>query len=376
MSRPTTPTRRTRAPGYTLVELSLSMAATALIMTGLASAMVLTTRAIPTGKTAVEAQTQAFHAAEEIAADLYCARSFTVRTALAAEFTVADRTGDASPDTIRYEWSGVAGAPVMRRFNNDAATEFLSDVREFSLTYGLRSVDETTTQQSSSTSAETVLGYFDGWAGITPTSQSQSVSDVAWISEYFTVAPPANTTAITFTRARMSMKRGISVPTLGYIMELRRSQGSGSYYPAALPLLTSAAIAPGTLGTSFQWVTATFSGTPITDLSRNDFCLVLKGLGAIGISAENFYSASAPADSTVGTWTSTAGASWTPTKNFHNQDFRFYVYGTYTTQTTNTVTVTRSWLDSVRMMVRAGSDAAARIDTDVQVLNGPEVTGL
>jgi hypothetical protein len=52
----------------------------------------------------------------------------------------------------------------------------------------------------------------------------------------------------------------------------------------------------------------------------------------------------------------------------------YYVYGTVTTETIPDP-VTREWLDGVRVRLRSGEDGTSRIDTGVQILNRPEVTG-
>jgi prepilin-type N-terminal cleavage/methylation domain-containing protein len=62
--------RCTYAPGFTLVELVASIVIMAIIMTGLASAMVLATHAIPDNDDPLDAMVDAADLADEIAADL------------------------------------------------------------------------------------------------------------------------------------------------------------------------------------------------------------------------------------------------------------------------------------------------------------------
>ena len=68
--------------------------------------------------------------------------------------------------------------------------------------------------------------------------------------------------------------------------------------------------------------------------------------------------------------TSNAGSSWTQ----HHHSMLYYVYGTVTTTTTPDPVV-REWLDAVGITLRVGEESSARVDTAVQILNQPEVTG-
>ncbi|MDO8631262.1 MAG: prepilin-type N-terminal cleavage/methylation domain-containing protein [Phycisphaerales bacterium] len=125
--------RRRRA--FTLVELMLSMAVMTVLLGGLASAMMIASRAVPDRSTPLGATLDSAYAADQLAAELFVAKTFTVRSATAVEFTVADRNNDTVDETIRYEWSGAPGAPLTRKYNIAAAVTVLSDVNEFGLGY-------------------------------------------------------------------------------------------------------------------------------------------------------------------------------------------------------------------------------------------------
>lgn len=113
----------------------LSMAVMAVLMGGLASALMIAARAVPDRKTTLGATLDGAYAADQLAAELFVAKTFTLRSATAVEFTVADRNNDAVDETIRYEWSGTADAPLTRKYNVAAAVTVLSDVNEFGLGY-------------------------------------------------------------------------------------------------------------------------------------------------------------------------------------------------------------------------------------------------
>jgi prepilin-type N-terminal cleavage/methylation domain-containing protein len=133
MKRMTRIQRRRRA--FTLVELVLSMAVMTVLLGGLASAMILASRAVPDRKSTLAAAMDGSYAADQLAAELFVAKSFSVRSATAVKFTLDDRNADGVDDTIRYEWSGTAGAPLTRKYNLAATVTVLSDVNEFVLGY-------------------------------------------------------------------------------------------------------------------------------------------------------------------------------------------------------------------------------------------------
>lgn len=134
------PPRTTRAappaaPAFTLAEMVLSLAIVAVLVGAMTSVLMLSLRAIDDRTNPAGKAVRAAEAADQILADLAVAIEFTERSATSATFTVPDRTGDGLPETIRYVWSGVAGDPLVREFNTDKDTQFLPDVRQFSLTF-------------------------------------------------------------------------------------------------------------------------------------------------------------------------------------------------------------------------------------------------
>ena len=75
----------------------VSVAVMTVLMGGIGSAMVLATRAIPDGRSALDDAVNGYHAAEQLSGELYCAQSFTVRTKVRQaeafgvhEFAIAD----------------------------------------------------------------------------------------------------------------------------------------------------------------------------------------------------------------------------------------------------------------------------------------------
>lgn len=122
--------------GFTLVEMVLSMAVMTILLGGIASAMILASRAMPDLATPLKAMADGYYVADQLAGELYAAQtiSTTFRSATGVEFTVADRNNDSIAETIRYSWGG-AGQPLTRQYNNGVASAVLNNVYQFNLGY-------------------------------------------------------------------------------------------------------------------------------------------------------------------------------------------------------------------------------------------------
>ena len=361
---------------FTLVELTLSMAVMVVLMGGIASALVLASRALPADTSPQRWQNEAYHATDSLIGDLYAAESFTVRTATAVEFTVADRNADGSSETIRYEWSGVKGEPLTRKYNTDAAANVVENVQAFNLSYLLDTVGKTVTQDVSAESGETLLASFDGWAGLTGNTTSYPVNAAYWLSEYFEVVPDPTATELIFTRAEVRLFQDGSGAPASVTLGVHRSLADGSRNPGPTAIGTAGSIPGTSLTTSPTWLSANFIGATVTDLARTDYCLVLKASDTALAWAECLYSKSAPTDTFVQKWTTDGGAVWNPKARLQDeQDLRFRVWGIYRITSSQNVTTYRYFLRSIGASLQVGTIAAAGVETSVQVLNMPEVTG-
>ncbi len=363
-----------RRSAVTLVELVLSMTVMTVLIGGLGSAMVLAGRAVPDGQSPTSALLEGYRVAEEIAGELYVARTFTERTATAIEFTVADRGDEPDGDeVIRFEWSGTPGDPLIRQYNGGTAAELLPKVYEFDLTYTSRSTTETTTQTVSSEGVEALLATFDGWSGVTGTPKSHLLGPGYIESEYFEITPEAGANELKITGAEV-VAALMSTPPDAVQVEIRRSTQDGSYEPAATPIGTPATIPGSALGMAALWHRADFSDVIVSDPDRTDYCLVVTLVGSTPCFTNYYYSKSAPDDGMYYLWSDDGGASWDPRANARNQqDLRFKVYGSFATTSTEEVVVTRNFVSGVRIKLRTQSAESTRVETSVQVLNSPEV---
>lgn len=367
---------RHRRHAATLVELVAGLAITAVLIGGLASAMTLASRAVPDPGSPMAAGIEGFHAAEQIAGDLYCAQTFSTATATGVVFTVADRGWKATPgaEIIRYAWSGIPGDPLVCQYNSNPQVDLVPTVYEFDLAYEVDTVSETTIAETTTETGEFGLVSFDGWAGITATKSQLSISNVGWTSEYFEYTPPAGTTNLIFTRAIVLMSRMITAPT-SFTVGIHRSRNDGTYLPESTPIGTPATVLGSAVPPSVNWAIITLPDIAVTDFSRSDYCLVIQGQQATPVFVHYYNDRNAPIDSTVLRWTTDGGASWEPpSKDLKKNDLRFHLYGKCETTTTEEITVDRYLLKSVRIALQVGDNSAPRVETSIPILNGPEVT--
>lgn len=124
-----------RRHAYTLVELVISMSLATLLITGLSSSLFIATAAFDISRSASLQRSKSAEVIGEMLGDLNLAISFSERTPTSIEFKVPDRNSDQILETIRYEWSGVAGDPLTMQYNSSDETVIAEDVHQLDFTY-------------------------------------------------------------------------------------------------------------------------------------------------------------------------------------------------------------------------------------------------
>lgn len=183
-----------RHPGFTLVELLVSIAVTMIIVVGLTSSMLVASRAMPDVDNPANDTLVAGAAAEELAAEVQYAISMNSYSTTLIEFDVADRDGDEVPETIRYEWSGTPGDPLTRQYNDGSIVEILDNVHEFNLSYDLEPLSDAVT--GGNESAETRLVSYDSDEYLT----EYQIRPYRWYGQYFLPTLPADAVSWKVTR--------------------------------------------------------------------------------------------------------------------------------------------------------------------------------
>ena len=120
--------------GYTLVELVVSSASAAILMTGLASALFVAGQAL-NGRSVASERARAADAQAMLLVDLEHAISFGERQSDKATFTVPDRDGDGNEETLTYAWTGSSGGELTLSINGGPRATVLTGVENFALAW-------------------------------------------------------------------------------------------------------------------------------------------------------------------------------------------------------------------------------------------------
>ena len=98
-----------RRAAFTLVEVVLAVAITAVIGLALVGIMVMAQRGLASATAEGTSAHQADRALQMMLTDINLATSITTQTATSITMVVPARNGDTQPETITYAWSGTAG---------------------------------------------------------------------------------------------------------------------------------------------------------------------------------------------------------------------------------------------------------------------------
>ena len=136
------PKRQARR-GHTLLEMMLSLVLLSIVMASVTSAMLFAASANPDEDSPEVTIADDSRVLSRIAEDLSLARYVIEQTDKAVTFVVGDRTGDGTPDRIRYAWSGTYGDPLTYQLNDETPTTLLENTAQFGLTYTSETVIST-----------------------------------------------------------------------------------------------------------------------------------------------------------------------------------------------------------------------------------------
>ena len=344
--------------GYTLVELVMSMAVMTVVMGGIGSAIFLAARGVD-ARSPLAGLVEGGRVVDQMAGELACALGFTELSATAVKFSVPDRDGDGTPETILYAWSDTPGDPLTRQYNGGMIANVVEDVQAFALTYELGEITREG-EPTKNESAETLLISQDTSAAL----KDFALTDKQWIGQYFFPPLPADATAWEVTRVKFMARihGGDSGITAVQLRLPTLSQLPSTTVLEQVPMYESG------LGESYSW--EEFSFGSVSELSPNEgLCLVLALQQKDNHLADVLYD---DARGAARLTTSDGGSNW---DYDHEKSMLYYVYGTVTTPGEAEVVIDKH-LQAVNIGLRVGPDASSGLETAVQVLNTPEVSGL
>ena len=150
--------QRSSRPGFSLIELVLSIGVVGVLLVSMTSVMVLTSRAIPTSKDRDQQATHARANLDMLESDLSMAIEVTSVTSDGFTLKVPDRTGDSLAETIVYDWHD-PGDPLTRSTNGSPAAIVLERVDQLEVQFSTET--RTTTEPAGSVeSSEMVLASY------------------------------------------------------------------------------------------------------------------------------------------------------------------------------------------------------------------------
>jgi hypothetical protein len=353
------PSRNNRRPtGHTLIELIAAMVASSFLLAGLASVMMIGRQVAYTPSAAMN-RTESANIANQIAEELRYATLIIQQTQQILEFVIADRETDDAAEKIRYEWSGVAGAPLYKTINSGTPVVVLDSVNAFAIS--VLQTSSTTTLTTTTDSAETLLA-----SNATSPNGSERVLNTSRFSAQQIIpttfnSVPANALYWNATKADFyGSKDSGDNETL--LVQLR---ASGDYFDSPTSqVLVSRSLPETAMSGSSSWNSATFS-TTLRELSLNRrYSLVLAGLN--GDACRLIYNDSAASgvnESIDG------GATW---QYMTNRQIYYRLYGTYTTPGPS-YNVTRNYVTNVGLTLQTSSQTHGRVDANIPLANRPEL---
>ncbi len=347
-------------PGFTLAELLVSVVSMAVLMAGIASTIVLTTRAVDDGTNPAARIRAATSALDLFIQDAGCALTISENTITALVFTVPDRDADGQDESIRYEWLGAPGDPLTRQYNGGPVVNILEDVQQLFVSYQFNTED-VEEPGADVEGAETLLVSYNSTSDL-----SDFVVDSGhWIGQYFLPSLPADAVSWSVTRVQFpAMSNGA---TNGQVnVQLRQATISG--LPTRM-VLEGILVDESSLGDSYTpWQEVAFSS--VSGLFPGQrLCLVLEHVSDAHSCRAQYQDRNASPPNTHLVETSNGGSSWTAPSG---GSMLFKVYGTITTAGQPT-SRTLSRMTCVNVTLHPALDSSSRIDTSVQMLNAPEV---
>jgi Tfp pilus assembly protein PilW len=341
-----------RQNGHTLTELVVAMVASSFLLAGLGSVMLIA-RQVALTPSAAERRASSAQVVNTMAGELRFATLMLQQSSRILEFVTADRNADGAAERIKYEWSGIADAPLYKTVNGGASAIVLESVRQFQLDYSLTS--KVTTLQPTVESAEAAL-----LTTTVGTASLENLNATNWLSQeidpqYFAASIGAiNRSAATTWNATRVVFSSASATALA--VELRET---GSLNGPSNQLLGRVSL------TSANVNEAAFpNGVKGLLLSRK-YAVVFRpdSTSTVSIASRTL------SPVRVLHRSSDSGASWSM---YPDRLVSGTLYGTYSTLGTP-VNVTRNYVSHVRIALQSGEASHARIDASIPLSNLPEL---
>jgi prepilin-type N-terminal cleavage/methylation domain-containing protein len=307
---------------FTLLEMLLAMVITTIIVAAIAGSSQIMFRTANLSQTApASGAVVARSAVDRIAEDLKLATSIPEQSASALTVTVPDRNSDSTPETIRYAWSGVAGEPLTRQYNNESAVSIATNVTSLNFRHVVRTVGPTPPPAP----VEGAEQLFVGSDALALLVADSGVKSTTGTSQYFKPSLPSNAVSWKITRVKFQIKRsGTSTGNAEFSV---MPAGSGNT-PTGSAIDTGSVNLATLTANQATWVEVAFSNAG--GLSPEDGVCLVSSTSSTSVTYNSRYAAVALS---IGGYFSTRSAStgnWSAGNSL--QSLQVYIYGTVTTQ--------------------------------------------
>ena len=347
--------RRRRARGATLIELTLALAISAILLLATTSVVLLAANAVPVVGDTPSSEMAAAAVLDRMASELETAVLVLAQTTTSITFLVPPRNGDAWPERISYAWGGTAGMPLTRQYNGGSVVNLIDSVNQFSLTPVIATNSESYPGQATEDTTESLLMDYSSTAG----QGSFPVNSNNWPGQVFASSTwPAGVVGWRPTRATVYAQQS----SLVGISNVQLRPALAALTPASNSLAQVSMVATA-LSSSYSLVSASFSGiaryAPAAPLD-----LILQW--SVGIPN----SINAATNNSAGLLqTNNAGTAWTYASN---KGLISQMYGTLSHAGPTQYALSR-YDSAVQMTLRAGVSTNPAVTTTAQTLNHPEL---
>ena len=207
--------------GFSLIELVIGSVIALVVMLAAGGTLHLMTRGAASLQASAQLATDASVAMTRLRRELGAAVTISSLSASYITFTHPDLNGDGADDTIRYEWSGTAPSPLLRRVGAGEAVPLVDNVTQFTLSYETNQV--TTPGEAADMTEEVILASHEACPSGTSCTfdSSPGVTTSVWRGQVFSAAM-SDAQAVTITRLKVYIQR---VGSSGNLYASLRSSG-------------------------------------------------------------------------------------------------------------------------------------------------------
>lgn len=119
--------------GYTLIELTVSVGISGILVSGMMSALFVSLKASDSTSGPSAVTRNAHQIVAQLVADLQFAESIPASSSNSITVTIPDQDGDTVSETVSWNWSGAAGAPLTRQLNGGTTVNMINSIQQFVL---------------------------------------------------------------------------------------------------------------------------------------------------------------------------------------------------------------------------------------------------